>query len=145
MSPTSCQTAPPRARRDKDYSERREGVSTIYDPENPAARVFRRSSIECRPAETDHARPFRGFGLNPARKFLWRIGNDVESLFAEQLAHVLGAHSAHRLGADSIDYFFRNPGGRQQADPGQGFELRVAQLAHARHIGSELASFQGRH
>src|SRR6267142_1871551 len=36
MSPTSCQTAPPRARRDKDYSEPREGVSTIYDEKSPA-------------------------------------------------------------------------------------------------------------
>src|SRR5438132_12070592 len=98
MSPTSCQTAPPRARRDKDYSERRKGVSTIYDPENRVACVFRRSSIGCRPAETDHPRPFRGFGLNPARKFLGRTGDDVESLLAEQLAHVVGAHSAHRLG-----------------------------------------------
>src|SRR2546429_4190645 len=132
MSPTSCQTAPPRARRDKDYSEPREGVSTIYDPENAAARVFRHDSIGRRPAETDHACPFRRFGLNPARKFLRRIGDDVESLLAEQFAHVPGAHSAHRFGADSIDYFFGNPGWRQKPDPGERFELRMSQLGDAR-------------
>src|SRR5256886_3658693 len=31
MSPTSCQTAPPRARRNEDYSWPRKTVSTIYD------------------------------------------------------------------------------------------------------------------
>src|SRR2546422_10864030 len=31
MSPTSCQTAPPRARRNEDYSWLRKTVSTIYD------------------------------------------------------------------------------------------------------------------
>src|SRR5687767_2402739 len=43
MSPTSCQTAPPRARRDKDYSEHGEGVSTKPDEKNRA-----RAANRCR-------------------------------------------------------------------------------------------------
>src|SRR5947199_1066814 len=53
MSPTSCQTAPPRARRNKDYSRPRKTVSTICD------------EMECRMIE---------FGAAVKREFLLESG-----------------------------------------------------------------------
>src|SRR6266480_3305092 len=53
MSPTSCQTAPPRARRNEDYSWRRKTVSTIGD------------EMECRMIE---------FGAAAKREFMLESG-----------------------------------------------------------------------
>src|SRR5437667_12358575 len=53
MSPTSCQTAPPRARRNEDYSRPRKTVSTICD------------EMECRMIE---------FGAAVTRAFLLESG-----------------------------------------------------------------------
>src|SRR5947208_15221107 len=53
MSPTSCQTAPPRARRNEDYSWRRKTVSTIGD------------EMECRMID---------FGAAAKREFLLESG-----------------------------------------------------------------------
>src|SRR5690348_14655560 len=58
MSPTSCQTAPPRARRDEDYIGRRKRVSTKL----PAARRY--------------TRPMSGFGQSLRREFRLEPGVD---------------------------------------------------------------------
>src|SRR5262245_44438822 len=110
MSPTSCQTAPPRARRVKDYSDPREEVSTICDPLHD----FVTPSVGRRSAETDHARPFRGFGLNPARKLLRRAGDDVEALLPKELTNLGRAHPTRRLRRNPIDYIPRHAGRRAE-------------------------------
>ena len=78
MSPTSCQTAPPRARRDKDYSECREGVSTNYD-------------FKFLPATSDVAVP---------RKF--RVGVALEARRFEDVPAALDAQG-HDLPVQPVD------------------------------------------
>src|SRR3977135_1355816 len=65
MSPTSCQTAPPRARGNEDYSGPRKTVSTIYDEKpQPALRLARFKGV----------RPMIEFGAPAKREFLLEPG-----------------------------------------------------------------------
>src|SRR5258708_39817664 len=66
MSPTSCQTAPPRARRNVDYSWPRNTVSTICDEKpQPALRFARFKGV----------RPMIEFGATATRVFLLEPGS----------------------------------------------------------------------
>src|SRR4030088_1378193 len=69
MSPTSCQTAPPRARRNEDYSWPRKTVSTIYDEKpQPALRLACFKGV--RPMIEFGAAAKRDFLLEPGLAFL---------------------------------------------------------------------------
>src|SRR5258708_19361374 len=66
MSPTSCQTAPPRARRNVDSSWPRNTVSTICDEKpQPALRFARFKGV----------RPMIEFGATATREFLLEPGS----------------------------------------------------------------------
>src|SRR5882762_9072152 len=69
MSPTSCQTAPPRARRNEDYSWLRKTVSTICDEKpQPAVRLACFKGV--RPMIEFGAAAKRAFLLEPGLAFL---------------------------------------------------------------------------
>src|SRR5687767_6422411 len=107
MSPTSCQTAPPRARRDRNYSGPVKTVSTIYDEYSDASDLtvaFSGSSIGRSAARADDTRPLLRFGADPARKLLRRARHDVESELAKRLARLRIAHRIHRFDDKALDY-----------------------------------------
>src|SRR5688572_18412167 len=95
MSPTSCQTAPPRARENqltepKIIARAGKGCQR-FTTKNPG---FARS-VDRGAARLDDAGPFYRFGADPAREFRGRAGYHVEALLAEQAAHLGRPHDAH--------------------------------------------------
>src|SRR2546423_3641435 len=148
MSPTSCQTAPPRARRDRNYSEPPEAVSTKVDTESTRTALeplCGSSLIGRRAACANHPRPLRRFGANPARELLGRARDDVETLFSEALPHFGHAHRALRLLVQSSDARGGRPRRREKPDPRERLELWHAKLRDARHLSGKRAALERGH
>src|SRR5258708_37791411 len=149
MSPTSCQTAPPRARRDKDYSWLMKTVSTMLHGKNMRQPLdfLKKLQISVRLCATrpNDLRPLVGFGANPACKFLRRVGDHVESLLPKGVARLLPPHSAHSFLVETRNDVARSASRREKTDPSERFELRVAELCHARDFRRQGAALQRGH
>src|SRR5438067_12706097 len=76
MSPTSCQTAPPRARRDKDYIGRRNIVSTKLDAANAGSEALGTTRLREVPDSASLHSAMSGFGQSLRREFQLEPGVD---------------------------------------------------------------------
>src|SRR2546421_109085 len=76
MSPTSCQTAPPRARRDKDYIGRRNIVSTKLDAANAGSEALGTTRLREVPDSASLHSAMGGFGQSLRREFQLEPGVD---------------------------------------------------------------------